>query len=87
MLVSIPSDDGAQCVDIFEEPDGMFGFQHFRSDAENLGGWTPIGTARRGHREVTTAAASAVVEVSWLSSHPRARQSLEDWLLSASSGL
>ncbi len=80
VLVSIPSDDGSQCVDVFEMPAGDFGFQHFRSDPEDQGGWTPIGTQNDGHVTATAAAAVAVGEIGWLTRHGRAQQALEDWL-------
>ena len=31
-----------RCVDIFRRPDGTFGFEEFRRDPEDMGGWTPI---------------------------------------------
>jgi len=80
VLVSIPSDDGALCVDVFEDPDRDFGFQQFRSDAEDQGAWTTVGGAERGYDDATIAAAAAVAQIGWLTSHARAKQVLEDWL-------
>ena len=37
---STPSVD--RCVDIFERPDGTFGFEEFRRDPEDMGAWTPV---------------------------------------------
>lgn len=31
-----------RCVDIFVRPDGTFGFEEFRRDAEDTGAWTPV---------------------------------------------
>lgn len=31
------------CVDIFQRPDGSFGFEEFRRDPEDPRGWYPIG--------------------------------------------
>lgn len=39
--VNLPGD--ARCVDIFRRPDGTFGFEEFRRDAEDARGWFPIG--------------------------------------------
>lgn len=43
VLRSINTPDGGRCVDIFIRPDDTFGFEEFRRDAEDLGGWFPIG--------------------------------------------
>ena len=80
VLVSIPSDDGAFCVDVFERPEGDFGFQHFRGGAEDQGAWTPVGSPHTGEPTPTAAAAAAVGTVSWLTTHGAAKQSLEYWL-------
>jgi len=34
--------DRDRCVDVFERPDGTFGFEEFRKDPEDLGRWTPV---------------------------------------------
>lgn len=31
-----------RCVDLFQRPDGTWGFEEFRRDAEDQGGWTPV---------------------------------------------
>jgi hypothetical protein len=31
-----------RCVDVFVRPDGSFGFEEFRRDAEDAGAWTPV---------------------------------------------
>jgi SAM-dependent methyltransferase len=33
--------EGNRCVDIFERPNGTFGFEEFRRDPEDMGAWTP----------------------------------------------
>ncbi len=43
VLDSYSSLDGLFCVDIFEHPQGGFGFEHLRSDPEDHGRWTAIG--------------------------------------------
>jgi hypothetical protein len=32
--------NGDRCVDFFQRPDGTFGFNEFRKDPEDRGGWT-----------------------------------------------
>ena len=39
---SIENDDHDRCVDLFERPDRMFGFEEFRRDVEDAGMWTPV---------------------------------------------
>lgn len=80
VLVSIPSDDGGYCVDFFERPTGGFGFQHFRTDAEDQGSWTTVGTPNDGHPTATQAAAAAASAVPWLTRNRTAKLSFEDWL-------
>ena len=53
VLRSINIPDGGRCVDIFQRPDGTYGFEEFRRDAEDLSGWFPIGG--HGDRSFTTA--------------------------------
>jgi hypothetical protein len=36
----MPSID--RCVDMFARPDGTYGFEEFRRDAEDMGQWTPV---------------------------------------------
>ena len=31
-----------RCVDLFQRPDGTFGFEAFRRDVEDAGTWTPV---------------------------------------------
>ena len=40
---SINSHDQARCVDVFRRPDGSFGFEEYRRDAEDARGWFPTG--------------------------------------------
>lgn len=67
VLISVASDDNAQCVDVFEHPAGGFGFQQFRSDPEDQGRWTPIGgTAQPRYDSAAAAAAAARDQITWL---------------------
>ena len=39
---SIENFEHDRCVDLFSRPDGTFGFEEFRRDAEDRGAWTPV---------------------------------------------
>lgn len=55
------------CVDIFVRPDGSYGFEEYRRDAEDLRGWFRIGQfgdRRFNGSEAARAAARAAVP--WL---------------------
>jgi hypothetical protein len=55
------------CVDVFMRPDGSFGFDEFRRDAEDGRGWFSIG--HHGEREFATVADAldaAKLCVGWL---------------------
>lgn len=39
---SIENNAHDRCVDIFQRPDGSFGFEEFRRDPEDAGAWTPV---------------------------------------------
>ena len=41
-LDSVEDDNGTFCVDVFERPDGSFGFEMFRRDPEDQGRWTML---------------------------------------------
>ena len=43
VLQSINLDGETQCVDIYQRPDGSYGFEEFRRDTEDNRGWFPIG--------------------------------------------
>jgi len=42
VLASHQTLEANRCVDVFSRPDGTFGFEEFRRDAEDPGAWTPI---------------------------------------------
>jgi hypothetical protein len=42
VLDSIENGEHDRCVDLFRRPDGSFGFEEFRKDAEDAGAWTPV---------------------------------------------
>ena len=67
VLSSIETAEGERCVDLFRRPDGSFGFEEFRRDPEDRGGWTPVryyAGAVYASRE--DALAAAVRAVKWL---------------------
>jgi hypothetical protein len=68
VLRSIENAQHDRCVDLFERPDGSFGFEEFRRDVEDAGAWTPVayysGAAYSSTDDALRAAAKAVV---WLS--------------------
>jgi len=67
VLDSIENGEHDRCVDLFRRPDGSFGFEEFRKDAEDAGAWTPVryysGVAYPSRDAALAAAAKAVV---WL---------------------
>jgi hypothetical protein len=40
---SINAPGDGRCVDLFQRPDGSFGFEEFRRDPEDGSGWYPVG--------------------------------------------
>lgn len=42
VFASIENEEHDRCVDLFSRPDGSFGFEEFRRDVEDRGGWTPV---------------------------------------------
>jgi hypothetical protein len=39
---SVENAEHDRCVDLFQRPDGSFGFEEFRRDPEDMGEWTPV---------------------------------------------
>ena len=64
---SVEAPGGAVCIDFFQRPDGSWGFEEYRRDAEDGSGWY-----RTGHlgdivyAEFAAAVDSAVQYVPWL---------------------
>ena len=64
---SIENEDHDRCVDLFERPDGTFGFEEFRRDVEDAGRWTPVqGYAALSYRDHMAALEAAIKAVLWL---------------------
>lgn len=56
------------CADLFEHPDGGFGFEHFRSDPEDGGRWTAVGGfSSRRYDTLIGAAQASQIAIPWLS--------------------
>lgn len=67
VIQSINYDGDTICVDIFQRPDGSFGFEEFRRDPEDGRGWFAIG--HYGYADFTTALAAldaAKARIGWL---------------------
>ncbi|CAN5915822.1 hypothetical protein BH11PSE3_BH11PSE3_14440 [soil metagenome] len=64
---SVENQQHDRCVDLFNRPDGSFGFEEFRRDVEDAGAWTPVAYysgATYASRDAAWAA--AVKAVAWL---------------------
>lgn len=67
VMRSINQPDQQHCVDIFQRPDGSFGFNEFRRDVEDPSGWFPV--AHHGYLVFDSEQAAfeaACLNVSWL---------------------
>jgi hypothetical protein len=67
VLASVENPEANRCVDIFVRGDGSFGFEEYRRDPEDAGGWTLV--AYHAHRVYATrdeAAAAAADIVRWM---------------------
>ena len=42
VFASVENDQHNRCVDLFQRPDGTWGFEEFRRDVEDAGVWTPV---------------------------------------------
>jgi hypothetical protein len=67
VFASVENDEDDRCVDVFQRPDGTFGFEEFRRDVEDDGAWTPL-AYHSGSAFPSSVAAYAAAEaaVSWL---------------------
>lgn len=64
---SIENDAHNRCVDLFQRPDGTFGFEEFRADVEDAGAWTPVGYySVLVHSSKEAALNAAINAVAWL---------------------
>jgi len=81
VIHSISSDDGRCCVDFFKDPEGEFGFEHFRCDPEDQGFWTAVGgfSASR-YPTLRSAADKSRATVAWLERDKRASAAFDSWI-------
>jgi hypothetical protein len=71
---SIENGEHDRCVDLFRRPDGSFGFEEFRRDAEDAGAWTPVAYYSGTTYDSRDAAlAAAIAKVVWLGAAVAAR--------------
>jgi hypothetical protein len=67
VIASLHNTEADRCVDIVRRPDGTFGFQEFRRDAEDGGGWTLVSDhPHLSFAREEEAVASARATVVWL---------------------
>jgi hypothetical protein len=67
VLASLEDADGFRCVDLFERPDGTFGFKEFRRDPEDAGGWTLVADySHRAYAAKDEALRAAASSIPWL---------------------
>ena len=71
---SIENDEHNRCVDVFQRPDGSFGFEEFRRDVEDAGAWTPVQFYSSAVYQSKEAALNAAAKaVTWLGTHRRTK--------------
>jgi hypothetical protein len=67
VMATLHSDDAHRCVKIIKGSDGTFGYQEFRRDPEDAGGWTLVRENPPGsYATQVQAVAAAKDEVAWL---------------------
>ena len=67
VVATMHSDDGARCVKIVKRADGTFGFDEYRRDPEDAGGWTFVRNAAQAiYPTQDQAAAAARADLGWL---------------------
>jgi len=72
---SVENTEHDRCVDLFSRPDGSFGFEEFRRDAEDAGGWTPVAYYSGGaYGSKEAALAAAARSVVWLAGQLKERE-------------
>jgi hypothetical protein len=75
VLASYQTLEADRCVDVFSRPEETFGFEEFRRDPEDMGGWTPAAYySRQEYRSVRAARIAAEQAVPWLAGLPEFRR-------------
>ncbi|CAN5410387.1 hypothetical protein BH10PSE17_BH10PSE17_27010 [soil metagenome] len=67
VLHSLESAGGERCIDLFERPDGSFGYEEFRREPEDQGAWRSMArySTLRFDSEAQ-ARAAAIAATPWL---------------------
>ena len=66
VIRSINNPTADHCVDLFVREDGSFGYQQYRRDFEDGGGWFPVGyTMESRFSDEASALSEAEQTVSW----------------------
>jgi hypothetical protein len=82
VFLSIENFEHNRCVDLFSRPDGTYGYEEFRRDAEDQGAWTPIQYYSGGvYSSKEAALAAAKQTVAWLAEAIRLSPSAQRLLL------
>jgi hypothetical protein len=77
VFASIENPQHDRCVDLFRRPDNTYGFEEFRRDPEDAGGWTPVRYFSGAiHPSALAAFDAAVTAVAWLADESRRRPTL-----------
>ncbi|MDA8741015.1 hypothetical protein N9M73_07815 [Rhodobacteraceae bacterium] len=67
VVLSVNHDGAAICVDIFQRPDGTYGFEEYRRDPEDNTGWFEIGHhAHKIFTDIDSAKDAAFQHIHWL---------------------
>jgi hypothetical protein len=75
VIATLHNDDAHRCVKIIRRSDGTFGFQEFRRDPEDAGGWTLVRENPRGiFATQVQAVAAAEDDVAWLRDQQNAKR-------------
>ena len=64
---SVNLDGEGLCVDVFQRPDGTYGFEEYRRDPEDPRGWYPVGFyGAQRFDSFEAAQRNALQQVAWL---------------------
>jgi hypothetical protein len=74
VMTTLHDHDAHRCVKIIKQADGMFGYQEFRRDPEDAGGWTLVGDHLRAIPTQEEAVAAARAKLGWLREATRPQQ-------------
>jgi hypothetical protein len=79
VVTSIENRERDRCVDLFARPDGSYGFEEFRRDAEDAGRWTPVQFfSAMAYVSGAAALQAAEAAVPWLAERLREAPALRD---------